>query len=92
MLYRTNIVKQYSISIGQGGIGDKKKVGDKRTPVGTYFVTRLKNSDKFHYFFGLNYPNLKDGFFGYKRGLITIDQFNAIKTASINKAHHLKTP
>ena len=79
------IIKQYSISIGRGGIGDKKKVGDKRTPVGIYYVTKLKDSDKFHYFFGLNYPNLKDGFFGYKRGLITIEQFNAIKRASLNK-------
>ncbi len=85
VLQDNRIIKQYSISVGRGGLGDKKIVGDKRTPVGTYYVTRLKNSDKFHYFFGLNYPNLKDGFFGYKRKLITLEQFNAIKRASLNK-------
>ena len=70
VIQNSKIIKEYSISIGRGGIGDKRMVGDKKTPVGTYYVTRLKNSDKFHYFFGLNYPNLKDGFYGYKRKLI----------------------
>ena len=85
VIQNSKIIKEYSISIGRGGIGDKRMVGDKKTPVGTYYVTRLKNSDKFHYFFGLNYPNLKDGFYGYKRKLITRDQFNSIKRASLNK-------
>ena len=85
VIQNSKIIKEYSISIGRGGIGDKRMVGDRRTPVGTYYVTRLKNSDKFHYFFGLNYPNLKDGFYGYKRKLITREQFNSIKRASLNK-------
>lgn len=85
VLQGKNIIKKYSISIGRGGIGDKKIVGDKKTPVGEYYVTRLKNSDKFHYFFGLNYPNQKDGLIGYKRKLISLSQFKAIKKASINK-------
>ncbi len=85
VLQGKNIIKQYSISIGRGGVGDKKIVGDKKTPIGEYYVTRLKNSEKFHYFFGLNYPNQKDGLIGYKRKLITLSQFKAIKRASINK-------
>lgn len=85
VLQGKDIIKQYSISIGRGGIGDKKIVGDKKTPIGRYYVTRLKDSEKFHYFFGLNYPNQKDGLIGYKKKLITLAQFKAIKKASINK-------
>ena len=88
IIKENKIVKRFSISVGRGGAGDKRMVGDKKTPIGVYYVTRLKNSNKFHYFFGINYPNLKDGYHGYKRKIITLSQFKAIKYAS----EHKKTP
>ena len=88
IIKENKIVKRFSISVGRGGAGDKRMVGDKKTPIGVYYVTRLKNSNKFHYFFGINYPNLKDGYHGYKRKIITLSQFKAIKYA----AEHKKTP
>ena len=32
-------IKTFSVATGRGGKGDKKKIGDKKTPVGTYYVT-----------------------------------------------------
>lgn len=84
VLKENKVIKRYSISVGRGGNGDKKIVGDKKTPVGIYHVTRSKHSDKFHFFFGLDYPNLKDGFNGYKRKVISLAQFKAIKSSFAN--------
>lgn len=75
------IVKQFYVAHGRGGKGTKKKQGDKKTPLGTYEIVALKDSDKFHYFMHINYPSLPDTWAGYKDGIINADELHAITTA-----------
>ena len=63
---RGETIKTFSVATGRGGKGDKKKIGDKKTPVGTYYVTGFNEKSKFDYFIRINYPNLKDAYYGYK--------------------------
>ena len=74
-------IKEYTISTGRGGRGDKKEVGDKKTPVGTYYVTGFNEKSKFDYFIRINYPNLKDAYYGYKSRKISKDDFKRISNA-----------
>lgn len=78
------VIDRFRIAHGKGGDGIKKIIGDKKTPVGSYKIIRLHQSNKFHYFMGLNYPNLMDAWYGYKNGLIDMDEFKAITTAIKN--------
>lgn len=58
-----NVGKRY-MSIGQQGVG-KERVGDKRTPLGVYFVTEKLDTTRLHEKYGasaypLDYPNAWD--------------------------------
>lgn len=75
------IVKKYHIATGRGGKGTKRQRGDNKTPLGTYRVTKLKESDRFHFFIQLDYPNLLDAWYGYKNKIIDANNFKRIATA-----------
>lgn len=72
------VERTYRIATGRGGPGDKLRTGDKRTPVGTYRVLRFNDNSHFHFFMHLNYPNVKDAFYGLKHNLITREDFDRI--------------
>jgi murein L,D-transpeptidase YafK len=76
------IQKQYRVASGKGGRGDKKKTGDRHTPVGIYRIVESKDSEKFHRFLHLSYPNIKDAFYGLKNKMIGRNEFDAIVQAS----------
>ena len=78
-------VKKYSIATGKGGKGTKRRRGDSKTPIGTYRITDLKESDRFHYFIQIDYPNLIDAWYGYKNQIIDADEFKKIATAYKNR-------
>ena len=78
---RGETIKTFSVATGRGGKGDKKKIGDKKTPVGTYYVTGFNEKSKFDYFIRINYPNLKDAYYGYKSRKINRDEFKNIFNA-----------
>jgi len=75
------IEKSFRVASGRGGKGDKKKLGDHKTPVGIYRIIERKDSEKFHIFLRLNYPNVKDAFWGLKNRVITRGEFDAIVQA-----------
>lgn len=77
----TKIEKSFPIASGRGGKGDKKQLGDHKTPVGIYRIIERKDSEKFHIFLRLNYPNIKDAFWGLKNRVITRSEFDAIVEA-----------
>jgi murein L,D-transpeptidase YafK len=77
------IAKQYSIALGRGGRGDKTQTGDLKTPIGTYRIVKFKADSDFHFFMQLNYPNVKDAFYGLKNGVIDRATFDRI-IASLN--------
>ena len=44
----------FPIALGRGGPGDKRKLGDKKTPVGTYRIVGVDNGTAFDTFLRLN--------------------------------------
>lgn len=78
------LVRQFKISYGKGGKGTKSTVGDNKTPLGIYKITKVKASGRFHYFMQLDYPNLFDTWYGYKNGIINATEFKRINTAIQN--------
>ncbi len=53
------VVKSYKVALGSGGAGPKEMEGDKKTPVGRYFISsRIKGL--FHQFLTVSYPNAED--------------------------------
>lgn len=72
------IKKQYPVALGRGGSGDKHRLGDHKTPLGTYRIVRFNENSPFYYFMQLNYPNIKDAFYGLKNRLLSRWEFNRI--------------
>lgn len=72
------IEKEYFISTGLGGYGDKLRYGDRKTPVGQYRVVDFNEKSKFHLFMQLNYPNVKDAFWALKDDVISRYEFDRI--------------
>ena len=71
----------FPIALGRGGPGDKHKLGDNKTPVGIYRIVGVNNSTAFDTFLRINYPNVKDAFYGLKSQLISRREFDRIVTA-----------
>ena len=73
-----NVFKEFPIAFGRGDRGPKERLGDKKTPEGIYRIVGMNESDRFHLFLRLNYPNVKDAFYGLKNKIISQQQFDAI--------------
>jgi murein L,D-transpeptidase YafK len=83
-------LKTYIIALGQSPLGHKVQQGDNHTPEGMYKIIQ-KSRGPFYgdasAYFGvawmrLNYPNNADAVNGFKKGLITEAQKNAIVKAN----------
>ncbi len=72
------VLQVFRVSVGRGGPGDKQQFGDKRTPTGTYQVVGFNESSRFDYFVRLNYPNVKDAFYGLRNEVISRAEFDGI--------------
>lgn len=86
-------LKSYPISLGDGGPGDKKVIGDHKTPEGRFFVCQrlvLDPPDKFlgSRWLRLSYPNREDAERGLQQGLITVGEAQEVIAAFCN----LSTP
>lgn len=75
------VARRFKAATGNGGVGEKRIRGDNKTPVGIYHITGFNEGSAFDIFMRLNYPNLKDGFFGLQRALITREEFDHIVDA-----------
>ncbi|MBT8446367.1 MAG: L,D-transpeptidase family protein, partial [Gammaproteobacteria bacterium] len=75
------VTREFPIASGRGGSGDKFRRGDNRTPVGVYRIVDFNERSRFELFMRLNYPNVKDAFYGLKNGLISRPEFDAIVAA-----------
>ena len=79
------LVRSYNISVGRGGRGTKERLGDKKTPEGIYRIVEFKTDSRFHLFMRLNYPNIKDAFFGLKNAVISRPEFDRISDALLKR-------
>lgn len=71
-------LKTYRVCLGLDPIGHKTSVGDKKTPEGTYFICLKSTESKFHRFLGISYPGEHDAQAAFEKGLISLDERNAI--------------
>jgi hypothetical protein len=53
-------VKRYSVALGWGGSGNKRREGDGVTPVGSYKLTGRLQTSPWHVLIGVSYPNYDD--------------------------------
>lgn len=79
------LLSTYEVAFGKEPLGDKEVQGDKRTPVGRYFVAEKHVSGRFHRFLGLSYPNIDDAARGYEEGLISASQWADIFVAEVRE-------
>jgi murein L,D-transpeptidase YafK len=82
-LYKGMIpVKTYPAVFGRGySDGDKRKMGDLRTPEGDFYICTMNPSKRFYKFMGLSYPGLKHAESGLQERLITRAEYDQIKKA-----------
>ena len=54
------LVKVFETGLGFSPDGDKKREGDGRTPIGTFYIPRRIPSSQFHRAFLISYPDVED--------------------------------
>lgn len=82
-VYRGDIpVKTYRTVFGRGyRDGDKRIMGDRRTPEGDFYICTMNRSKRFYKFMGLSYPGLKHAEYGLLSKLISAKEYELIKKA-----------
>ncbi|MDI1444314.1 L,D-transpeptidase [Polyangium sp. 6x1] len=53
-------VRTFSATFGAQPVGQKEREGDERTPEGVYRITSKSQSERFHRFLGISYPEPED--------------------------------
>lgn len=56
----SDLLKKYTISLGENPVGDKEFEGDKKTPEGTYTIYAKNAYSSCHKNLGISYPNKAD--------------------------------
>ncbi|MCH7696358.1 MAG: L,D-transpeptidase [Proteobacteria bacterium] len=79
------LVAKFRIAYGKGANGNKRQLGDNKTPTGHYKVLQFKSNSRFHFFMQIDYPNLLDAWYGYKNQIITAREFKEIAIAYKSK-------
>src|SRR5574341_444970 len=75
-------VKTYRAVFGRGyQDGNKRMMGDKRTPEGDFYICSMNHSKRFYKFMGLSYPGLKHAEYGLQSNIISPREYDAIKKA-----------
>lgn len=74
-------VRAYRIGLGLSPVGNKVRQGDRRTPEGDFYVFTRNDKSAFYLSLGISYPNEIHAERGLRDGLITKDQYLAIKQA-----------
>ncbi|HHA18411.1 MAG TPA: L,D-transpeptidase, partial [Methylophaga sp.] len=59
-------VRTFKVAFGSGGKKAKLRSGDHTTPKGKYRISKIRDSNRFHMFMQLNYPNMEDAKRAYK--------------------------
>ncbi|MEK8088242.1 L,D-transpeptidase [Thermithiobacillus plumbiphilus] len=58
------------VAIGRGGAAPLRRMGDGKTPLGTYHIAWINDDSRFHIFFGLDFPNGADLARAYQNSMI----------------------
>jgi len=74
-------LRTFKVAFGSGGKKAKLREGDHTTPKGKYQINRMRDSDRFHLFLQLNYPNMNDAKRALKNHSISRQQYRDILNA-----------
>lgn len=74
-------LRTFKVAFGSGGKKAKLRTGDHTTPKGSYKISKIRDSSRFHMFIQLNYPNINDAMRGLKNHIITRPQYRDILDA-----------
>ena len=70
-----------NISIGRGGVSDRRLRGDQSTPIGLFRVAWIENDTQFGRFYGIDFPSISHARWAHEQGLIDARTYRAIKRA-----------
>jgi murein L,D-transpeptidase YafK len=76
-----SLVRTYKIGLGLNPVDDKKRQGDRATPEGDFYIFTKNNKSTYYLSLGLSYPNVEDAERGWRDGLISRTQHDAIVKA-----------
>jgi len=74
-------LRTFKVAFGSGGKKAKLISGDHTTPKGSYKISKIRGSSRFHLFMQLNYPNMNDAKRALKNKTITRQQYRNILDA-----------
>lgn len=57
---KPHLLRTYQVDLGFEPDGDKTRMGDGRTPEGTYYIDRRNENSRYHLSLGISYPNTID--------------------------------
>lgn len=77
------VLRSFYVALGSGGKSGKQHEGDKRTPVGEYRISEVRDSDRFYLFMQIDYPNMRDASRALKQRLISREEYREILDAHL---------
>ena len=60
LLSEDEVIKTYKIALGGNPVGPKERLGDKKTPEGTYVIDTRNRDSEYHLSLHISYPNERD--------------------------------
>ena len=82
-----------NIAIGRFGTTRYKKMGDNRTPLGTYRIGWITRNSRYHRFMGIDYPDVKTASRALFDGTIDFSLWERVRRdAAAGKTPSQKTP
>ncbi len=57
LMHEDKALKSYQIGLGNEPVGQKTRLGDGKTPEGTYRINRRNPNSRFHLSLGISYPD-----------------------------------
>lgn len=76
-------IRSFHVALGSGGRQGKEQAGDRRTPMGEYHITQVRDSNTFYMFLQLDYPSVRDAINALKSERISKQEYRKILDAHI---------
>jgi len=82
------LVRSYGCDLGSDPLGDKRRVGDGKTPLGLFHIVSKNYDSPYRHFLGLDYPHRPAVAEGIATGLIS----EGAATSILNALHESRCP
>lgn len=70
-----------NIAIGRNGAGNKERLGDDITPLGTYRIGWVNHNSRYYKFYGFDYPSIENAVTAFENGTLDIVTYTTIVNA-----------